>query len=1018
MIFDTRSSYMLKYEKARSKLIEFNIDKINYPHFPLNSDDLTYSTLYALSLYCEELIDKPDSIELPELFNNLTFVSQYYDSTLKTNNRQEYNNIFHLLGATTYFLSENFGSAKVLIEQINEWNIKNEVMTLLYYTLLFFLKIDRLEISSKNKITINYIDSLKKHFLCGETQDNIFKVLIKMRKIIYTYANQYSVNYIDFLYAVVICAIKHSSWILLPKYSNWNLEIWKPLLISSGNLKILWPAQKVIVEAGVLKDKNLVVPLPTGVGKTKSIEIILRSKFIEQGTYIAVIIAPLKALCNEIISELIPSFANEAIVNQLTDAAQEDFNLEIISNNKYIFICTPEKFTYILRHDPGFLSIINLYIFDEAHLLDDDHRGAQYELMMAEILHNRNINAQMILFSAVLSNAKEISTWLFKNDTSIIDHSLVKSTEKSIGFHSSDQTIHFYEKDNMDEESFYIPKSIEYTRLKYNTTFPKENPQDISIYYANKLCTQGGIAIYAGQVKSIIPIMRRILQVKKNGLDLTNMIKNGNIEEINKLAWLISLHYGKNSELTLASKLGALPHYADLPNGIKMAIEYALRKKHFYFVVCTTTLAEGVNIPLKYLFFTTFRYGNNKIQIRKIQNLIGRTARAGLYTEGSTIVTDSKFYINRNTSSSGGKYRWAECKRMFDYQNSEACESSILSLVNDIYIDYKYRYNGQALSTYLIENYGSESCYFILQEKIRKLYKEKVSDKEFKNYSIEIDKKINKIKQVIETIENYLCYLYDSMNEKELFLEATDELTQSTYAYHLASDEKQKYLTTIFNLIAKNIIEKIEPEHSSYYAKSLYGIEISKKIFLWTNQNIESLKDYSIEDILEEIIIFFLDLFKNQLSINDSTFVNITNMWISGKTYIEIFYEINIETIKLNHIEKICSKTISFYLSFLIGNIIDVISTPVEELNEKLKFLQKQIKHGVPTRLQILICENIFDEKIIANRIESTFEQIYVDDNNFKEFIISEQKEILKILKEFPEYFGHKFRLYLKSIDK
>ena len=593
---------MLKYEKAKSKLIEFNIDENNYPHFPLNSDDLTYSTLYALSLYCEELIDKPDSIKLSELFENLTFISQYYDSTIKTKFRQHYNNIFLLLGATTYFLSENFGSAKVLIEQIVEWNIKNEVMTLLYYTILFLLKINRLEVSTNNKITKNYTDALRNHFLHGETQENVFSVLKKMRKIIYTSGNHYSINYIDCLYAVVICAIKHSSWIILPKYSNWNLETWKPHLTLSENLKLLWPAQKVIVEAGVLTDKNLVVPLPTGVGKTKSIEIILRSKFIEQGTYIAVIIAPLRALCNEIISDLIPSFANESIINQLTDTAQEDFNLEIVSNNKYIFVCTPEKFTYILRHDPGFLSIINLYIFDEAHLFDDDNRGSQYELMVAEILHNKNTIAQMILFSAVLSNANEISKWLFQNDTSIIDHLLVKSTEKSIGFHSSDQSIHFYEKDNMDEESFYIPKSIEYSTLKYKTTFPKENAQDIAIYYANKLCIQGGTAIYAGQVRSIIPIMRRIKQIHKNGFDLTNLLKNGNIEEVNKLAKLISLHYGENSELTLASKLGALPHYSDLPNGIKMAIEYALRKKYIYFVVCTTTLAEGVNIPLKYLF--------------------------------------------------------------------------------------------------------------------------------------------------------------------------------------------------------------------------------------------------------------------------------------------------------------------------------------------------------------------------------------------------------------------------------
>lgn len=31
MIFDRRSNYMLKYEKAKSKLVEFDIKEKNYP---------------------------------------------------------------------------------------------------------------------------------------------------------------------------------------------------------------------------------------------------------------------------------------------------------------------------------------------------------------------------------------------------------------------------------------------------------------------------------------------------------------------------------------------------------------------------------------------------------------------------------------------------------------------------------------------------------------------------------------------------------------------------------------------------------------------------------------------------------------------------------------------------------------------------------------------------------------------------------------------------------------------------
>ncbi len=71
------------------------------------------------------------------------------------------------------------------------------------------------------------------------------------------------------------------------------------------------------------------------------------------------------------------------------------------------------------------------------------------------------------------------------------------------------------------------------------------------------------------------------------------MLKNGDRTQIGKLQQMFQLHYGTDSELTGAAKIGVFPHYANLPNGIKMAIEFALKKRHIHLVVCTTTLAEG-----------------------------------------------------------------------------------------------------------------------------------------------------------------------------------------------------------------------------------------------------------------------------------------------------------------------------------------------------------------------------------------------------------------------------------------
>ena len=62
---------------------------------------------------------------------------------------------------------------------------------------------------------------------------------------------------------------------------------------------MVWPAQRLIGEKGILNGKNAIVQLPTGVGKTKSIELIVRAMFVGTGNT-ALIVAPLRALCNEI----------------------------------------------------------------------------------------------------------------------------------------------------------------------------------------------------------------------------------------------------------------------------------------------------------------------------------------------------------------------------------------------------------------------------------------------------------------------------------------------------------------------------------------------------------------------------------------------------------------------------------------------------------------------------------------------------------------------------------------------
>ncbi len=147
------------------------------------------------------------------------------------------------------------------------------------------------------------------------------------------------------------------------------------------------------------------------------------------------------------------------------------------------------------------------------------------------------------------------------------------------------------------------------------------------------------------------------------------------------------------------------PHYSNLPNGLRLAVEHAFRKKDLRLVVCTSTLAQGVNIPIKYLFMTSFMVARNSMQIRSFQNLMGRTARSGMYTEGSVIVTDPRLFDNKMTEEMAVIID-GDCVKMFDSNAAEPCGSSILSLVQDIIIDYEISASGTWVAQYIVDHYN------------------------------------------------------------------------------------------------------------------------------------------------------------------------------------------------------------------------------------------------------------------------------------------------------------------------
>lgn len=472
---------------------------------------------------------------------------------------------------------------------------------------------------------------------------------------------------------------------------------------------------------------------------------------------------------------------------------------------------------------------------------------------------------------------------------------------------------------------------------------------------------------------------------------------------MNRLAQLMSVYYGIQHPYTIACYLGVVPHYSNLPNGLRLAVEHAFRAKDLRLVVYTSTLAKGVNIPIKYLFMTSSTVARNSMQIRDFQNLMGRTARSGMYTEGNVIVTDPQLFDNKNDRRNGGNFKWRNSIRMFDSSAAEPCGSSILSLVQDIIIDYKTQVSGIWVAQYIIDHYNDPFCFEQCAIEINKMYPQKDDHV--------IKESMMTRKSIVETIENHLCFVFS--NDENAVKEAVGaDICKGTLAYFMANDNEKTLSEKIFAAITLKISE-LDYSQVKNYARAMSGIDLSSQIEKWISENHLAHQSYTNEQLIKMLVDFFLET--HTIKIETDSFADICQMWLAGCSFVEMNQHTSLPIAKL---EGICDKSISYNLSFFIGSIIDIIENGEEDIVNTLQnllLLQKRIKYGVKTETAVSICEKVFNDRFLANLLAEKIGHDSIDTNRIVEVMKSHKVDILMHLSDYPTYFSERIKWICKS---
>ena len=815
MLIGDNSKYLLKRVRAKAKLNEYHIPEHLHGEMEKDAKYLLILAIATIGDFSNDIIKNYNGIDcnIEEHKKNLQFSSRFFDAYLGAEMYEGEQSYYLLLGAAVYYLCGYNGSSRVLADRIPE-SLELNISQIDSVLSQILKGKEEVEYHFDIEMLSNVVDSYNDFQRTGTTFD--FDKLIQLREFMYHKGTDREILFCDVLVAVIYLKIYNSSYRLLPEYTHIEREVWIDILKKGTLIKELWQSQQKLGENGIFAGKSATIQMPTSSGKTKSVALIILSSFLSKRANNAVVVAPFRSLCREISEELQKafSFSDKIHVNEVSDVMQMD-SLDVLLNEgeteeKQVFVVTPEKLLFILRQDILFIANIGLIIFDEGHLFDDMSRGITYELLISTIKFYMKDKMQKILISAVIPNAEQVNEWITNGSGVVIKNNIIQTTEKVVGIadirisrkeKKKYAYLFFVNPQNPDEEEFFVPRVIGQVPLELKKReskerlFPEINndkyKNDIAIALSVNLCVNGGTAIFCGKKETANKILNRIIEIKERGFDISKLTNNSDLREVEKLSYLIECEMGKESDYYKASKLGAYAHHGGMPMGIRSSIEYAMQVGKIKFIACTSTLAQGVNLPIRYLIISNVYQNKERIKVRDFQNLIGRTGRAGIYTEGTVLLSEINVYNSRKDMYHN--WRWNNYKSLLNNEQAEACTSAlfawlradtemekilenILNIFTEYYADGSF--NAKVKEYLELQKFASEDTY---------------SKAEFI---------INQMIKNIESIESFLLFylMEDSYSESR---ETIHDIIKETLAYYLATEKEKERLLKIVDLIGE-----------------------------------------------------------------------------------------------------------------------------------------------------------------------------------------------------------------------
>ncbi|KIQ58934.1 DEAD/DEAH box helicase [Pseudomonas fluorescens] len=372
-------------------------------------------------------------------------------------------------------------------------------------------------------------------------------------------------------------------------------------------------------------DNWLSASAPTASGKTFLVLQWLIDQIVTGDSQVVVYLAPTRALVSEIETNLKELLGNTKNIEVSSLPLITKYKTARAGGARVVLVFTQERL-HLLANVLGDAFSVDLLIVDEAHKIGDNQRGVILQDAI-ERATRANPKLKAVFISPATQNPGElltdaptgVKTTAVDSDSSTVLQNLIFATQVP-------RNSKLWKLDLRQQHS-ELPIGI----LKLAST-PAGLKKRLA-FIAAAAGERGGTLVYANgsaEAEEVADLISQLLP-KSEAIDV----------ELSQLAELARKGVHDDFRLAPLVELGVAFHYGNMPSLIRLEIERLFRSGKIRFLVCTSTLIEGVNLSCRTIVVRGPRKGKgHPMEPHDFWNLAGRAGRWGDEFQGNIICID------------------------------------------------------------------------------------------------------------------------------------------------------------------------------------------------------------------------------------------------------------------------------------------------------------------------------------------------------------------------------------------